>query len=286
MPSGPAQQMMVAVRKMLEWLVPLLLGLAILNGLMYFQQPRMIFFPWSALDATPADWGLDYEDLHFRTEDEVLLHGWFIPRPGAHRAVLFLHGNAGNVSHRRESIEIFHQLGLAVFIFDYRGYGQSSGTPSETGLYRDARAAWRQLTRDRGYAAADILIFGRSLGGAVAARLAAEVTPAGLILESTFSSARDFAHRVFPLLSRLVFLRYDFNAAQALGRVRAPLLVMHSRDDEIIPFELGRGLYAAASEPKHFVELHGDHNTGFIVSRPAYDQTLADFLAITQTRQQ
>ena len=276
--------MPVIVRKMTEWFVLPLLGVLLLNGLMYFQQPRMIFFPLRTLGATPTDWGYGYEDVTLEAEDGISLHGWYIPREGARRVVLFLHGNAGNISHRRESVEIFHQLGLGVFIFDYRGYGQSEGTPSEAGLYRDAFAAWRYLTGVRGFEAADIVIFGRSLGGAVAARLASEVTAGGVILESTFSSARDFTNVVFPLLSRLVILRYDLDAARAVGHVTSPVMVLHSRDDEIMPFELGRTLYAAASDPKRFVELRGDHNMGFIASRPDYERALEDFLAATQMR--
>jgi fermentation-respiration switch protein FrsA (DUF1100 family) len=264
---------------MADWLLFPLLGLLLLNGLMYLLQPRMLFFPSRVLDATPADWGLDYEDLTIRTDDGVALNGWFIPREGARRVVLFLHGNAGNISHRRDSVQIFHALGLHVLIIDYRGYGRSGGAPDEAGLYRDAAAAWGYLTRDRGFDAAQVLIFGRSLGGAVAAHLAAEVKAGGVILESSFSSARDVAHRVFPLLSRLVVLRYRFDAAGDIARARSPVMVLHSPDDEIMPFELGRRLYEAAPEPRRFVTLRGDHNGGFIVSRPAYDEALADFVA-------
>jgi len=264
---------------MTEWLLTALLGLLMLNGLMYLQQPRMIFLPSRALDATPADWGLNYQDEHFAADDGTALHGWFIPNPGARRVLLFLHGNAGNISHRGDSVRIFHSLGLAVFIFDYRGYGQSGGSPSEEGLYLDATAAWRHLTEVRGIAPQDIFIFGRSLGGAVAAQLASQVDAGGVILESSFSSARDAARALFPVLSRLIVLRYRFDAARALSQTRSPVMVLHSPDDEIMPAWLGRRLYAAAPQPKRFVELRGDHNTGFLASRPGYDRALAGFLA-------
>jgi len=269
------------MRKMITMLLVMLVGVAALNVLMYVQQPRMLFFPWPRLMATPADWGMAYEDVRLTADDGVALHGWYIPHEGAQRAVLFFHGNAGNISHRRESVEVFHRLGLDVLIFDYRGYGQSQGEPSEQGLYRDAHAAWRYLTGSRGIDPADIVIFGRSLGGAVAARLASEVAPDAVILESTFTSARDMARRVFPLLSRLVMLRYDFDSKDAVGRIGAPVLVLHSPDDEIIPYELGRDLYEAVPGPKRFVPLRGDHNNGFSHSRPDYDMTLRDFLAAT-----
>jgi hypothetical protein len=279
---GAAQVAPRILRPVVQWLLLPLVGILVLNGLMYLQQPRMIFFPSRALAATPTDWGLDYQDVALQASDGVELHGWWIPHDGADKTVLFLHGNAGNISHRGESITIFHRLGVNVFIPDYRGYGKSSGAPSEAGLYRDAAAAWQYLTVVRGIAPADIVIFGRSLGGAVAARLASEVPAGGVILESTFSSARDFAHMVFPVLSRLVVQRFEFDAARAAAGITAPLLVLHSADDEVVPIELGRRLYAAAAPPKRFVTLRGDHNSGFLVSRPDYDRALQDFLTLAR----
>jgi fermentation-respiration switch protein FrsA (DUF1100 family) len=257
------------------------LALAVLNGLMYLQQPAMTFFPERELSATPANWGFEYEEVWFDTQDGVRLHGWYIPRTGSKRALLFFHGNGGNISHRGDSIAIFHRLGLNVFIFDYRGYGRSQGTASERGLSRDAAAAWRYLTETKGFSGADIVIFGRSLGGAVAAALAADVRPEGLILESTLSSARDFANLAFPVLSRLVLLRYDFDTAEHLTRVTCPVLVLHSPEDEIMPFQLGEKVYRSANEPKVFVKMRGDHNSGFLQSQPDYEQELRRFLSTT-----
>jgi len=254
-------------------------GWGLLNLLFYVQQPAMVFMPLAGGGATPADLGLEYEPVALTAADGVELHGWFVPRQGAGQVVLFLHGNAGNISHRVASISLLHDLGVNVFIFDYRGYGHSRGAPTEQGLYLDAEAAWRHLRDARGFRDDEIIIFGRSLGGAVAVHLASRVEPGGLILESTFSSARDMARRVFPLLSRLVLLRYDFDSAARIAAVRAPLLVMHSPQDEIIPYDLGRRLYDAANEPKAFVNLNGDHNRGHIASRPYYDQVLAQYLA-------
>jgi fermentation-respiration switch protein FrsA (DUF1100 family) len=256
----------------------MLAALVLLNGFMFLLQPGMVFYPFPRLEATPEDWGLDYRDLTITARDGLDLHGWFIPHPGSRRVLLFFHGNAGNISHRGDSIRIFHRLGLSVLIIDYRGYGRSEGSPSEQGLYRDARAAWRWLTGEGGYAPEDIVVFGRSLGAAVAARLAAETDPAGLILESGFSSARDAARSIFPLISWLVIRRYDFDAARALASVRSPVLVLHSPDDEIIPYGLGRRLYEAAGEPKRFVDLRGGHNDGFLLSHPGYERALGEFL--------
>ena len=249
---------------MMTALVGALFALVVLNGWMFLQQPGMIFFPQRGLDATPADWGMSYEDVSLKSADDVELHG-----------------NAGNISHRGESIAIFRRLGLDVFIFDYRGYGASQGEPGEAGLYHDAAAAWRYLVETRGVSPGNIVIFGRSLGGAVAAQLASRVQPqpGGLILESTLSSARDFAQAAFPLLSRMLVVRYNFDSVARLAQVRCLVLVLHSPSDEIMPYRFGEKLYQFAHEPKRFVALSGDHNNGFLQSQPAYEQALADFLA-------
>ncbi|MBU1193157.1 MAG: alpha/beta hydrolase [Gammaproteobacteria bacterium] len=260
-------------------IVTAILGLVLLNGFMYLQQPSMIFYPTRELVSEPSDWGLDYTDVKLLTEDGVALHGWYIPRAGAQRALLFFHGNGGNISHRGDSIAIFHRLGFNVLIIDYRGYGQSEGRPSEAGLYQDAAAAWRYLTDERGFAGKDIVIFGRSLGGAVAAQLASRIEAGTLILESTLSSARDFATHAFPILSHVLYLRYGFDNVARLQKVNYPVLVLHSPDDEIMPYRLGEKVYAAAREPKQFVALHGDHNSGFLLSQPEYEQALRSFLA-------
>lgn len=264
--------------RFVQTLISILIALTLINGFMYLAQPGMIFFPRAALDATPQDWGLEYEDVNFHTKDGVKLHGWFIPRSGSKRVLLFFHGNAGNISHRGESVAIFHRLGLNVFIIDYRGYGASAGKPSELGLYRDARAAWRYLTVDRGFAPSQIVIFGRSLGGVVAAKLASQERAGALILESSLSSAKDAAREIFPLLSWLVILRYELDAAKYVRSVRSPVLVLHSADDEILPYHLGRKLFDAAPAPKRFVELRGGHNEGFILSQPDYERALGEFL--------
>jgi hypothetical protein len=252
---------------MLVGLAGLLLSLGLLNALFYIQQPGMVFFPYRTLEATPSDWGFEYEDVYFAAEDGERLHGWFIPSPGSRRVLLFFHGNAGNISHRGESIAIFHRLGLDVFIFDYRGYGRSEGAPSEEGLYADASAAWRYLTQTRGVPPQDIVAFGRSLGAAVAAELASREMPGALILESSFTS------------SRLIVLRYEFDTRARVARVSCPVLVLHSPEDEMIPFRLGEEVYRAANPPKAFVRMRGDHNSGFLRSQPEYQQSLGRFLS-------
>ena len=267
-------------RPMSSYVTSILIGLLLINAWMYFQQPKMIFFPFKVIEQTPADWGLEYEDVAIRTEDGFELNGWYLPAPGAQRVLLFFHGNAGNISHRRESLAIFHKLGLNVLIVDYRGYGKSEGSPSESGLYMDAMAAWSYLTEERGFAANKVVIFGRSLGGAVATNLASRVEVSGLILESTFTSARDFAKAVFPMLSRILVMRFGLNTDEAIQQVHNPVLVLHSPDDDIIPFHLGERVFELANEPKQFFSMHGDHNSGFYLSQPEYEQTLAEWLAM------
>jgi len=263
---------------MVSGVISVLVSIGLLSGMLYLMQPSMVFFPSRDLTATPGQWGLAYEDVTIDTADGLRLHGWFLPHEGSNEVLLFLHGNGGNISHRGESLLIFQRLGLNVLIIDYRGYGRSEGTPSEDGLYEDARSAWRYLTEIRSYRAGQIIIFGRSLGGAVAVKLATEQEPAKVILESTFSSARDMASSLMPVLSKIVVLRYRFDSLAHIAQLQAPLLVLHSPDDETIPFRLGEKLYEAADAPKQFAKLKGDHNYGFIESQPSYERALGRFL--------
>jgi fermentation-respiration switch protein FrsA (DUF1100 family) len=255
----------------------IIIGILVLNAWFYFLQPSMLFYPYEQLEAIPTDWGLQYENVELVTSDNIQLHGWYIPGKRSDKALLFFHGNGGNISHRGDSLKIFHQLGLNVLIIDYRGYGLSKGELSEQGMYRDAMAAWKYLL-GRGFKNNDIIIFGRSLGGAIATYLASNVKPAALILESTFSSVRDMASRIMPLISNLVYLRFSFNAVSKIKEISVPLLVLHSPDDEIIPFRLGQKVFDAANAPKYFYELTGGHNDGFIESMPGYQQMFETFI--------
>jgi len=268
--------------KLAAILTHVLLGLLLAGILIWWLQPRMIFYPIRPLQSTPAEWGMAYEDARLTTEDGVALHGWLVPAARSRTAppstLLFFHGNAGNISHRRDSIAIFNDIGLDVLIIDYRGFGRSEGSVSERGLYRDAAAAWRWLTQTRGIPPEDIAIFGRSLGGAVATELAARTEPAALIIESSFDDLGSLAEEHYRLLSRLIPLRYRFPAAQHMAAVRCPVLILHSPEDRIVPHRLGQKLFAAASAPKTFVDLRGGHNDGFLRSQPQYQEALANFL--------
>ena len=258
-----------------------IMTLGIISVYVYFMQSRMLYYPnmpGRELTATPADIGLEYQDVSLTTEDGIELHGWFIPGSEQHRTLLFFHGNAGNISHRLESIQLFHRLGLNVFIFDYRGFGQSAGSPTEQGTYLDSQAAWSYLTKIRALNANEIIVFGRSLGGAIATWLANRNTPAMLILESTFTSVPAMAQRFYPFLPVRLLTRFQYNSLALVKNLACPLLIAHSRDDEIIPYEEGRQLFKAAPEPKQFLEMRGGHNDGFIVSGPAYESGLRAFI--------
>lgn len=252
-----------------------------LGLLLFLTQERLVFIPTVELDWRPSDEGLAYEEASFVTADGIRLHAWFLPTSAPPRGtVLFCHGNAGNIGHLLDSARIYLDLGLNVLLFDYRGYGKSEGKPSERGVYLDAEAAWRWLVEDRGIAPADILVVGRSLGGAPAARLAGTVSPAprALILESVFSSIPDMAAAHYPVYPKFLS-RITLSTERFVRDVRCPVLSIHSREDEIAPFRLGRKVFASANEPKTFRELRGDHNGCYFIDEASYRRILAEFLA-------
>lgn len=261
------------------------MGVGIYLGLLlllYGMQSRLIHLPGvpgRELTATPAEIGLDWDDVTLDAEDGVQLHGWYLPGPdGARHTVLFFHGNAGNISHRLDSLEIFHDLGAAVLIIDYRGYGRSEGSPSEEGLYRDGRAAWDYLAEQRDVPPEEIIAFGRSLGAAVAAHVATEREVGGVILESAFTSAPDMAAELYPLFPVRQLARIHYPTRDFARDLRAPVLVVHSPDDDIIPFHHGEAVYEAAPEPRQFLQIEGDHNTGFMRSGELYTDGLREWL--------
>ena len=263
----------------------LLLSLAaiyvLLSAMLYLMQNKMVFLanlPGRELTATPEDAGFAFQDVSITTSKGAQIHGWFVPAEQSKATVLFFHGNAGNISHRLDSIAIFRELGLDVFIIDYQGYGQSDGKASEKNTYQDALAAWEYLVSERDIAPGNIVIFGRSLGGAVASWLAAQTTPAAVILESTFTSAPDMAFRLYPFLPVRLLTRLKYPVMENVGRLSSPLLVIHSRQDEIIPFDMGESIFAAAPEPKQMLVLTGDHNGGFMINRRQYLAALGKFL--------
>lgn len=248
----------------------------------YFAQAGMLYLPdlpSRELVASPQEIGLNYENIELRTEDGVRLHGWYIPAVANRGTLLFFHGNAGNISHRLESIRIFHKLKLSVFIFDYRGYGRSEGSPSEAGTQSDARAAWRFLTEERRIAPGKIIFFGRSLGAAVAAQLATQTQPGALIIESAFTSVPDVAAEIYWWLPVRWLTRFDYATRDYVAQGQGPVLVVHSPEDEIIPYRHGEAIFTAAHAPKEMLRLRGGHNDGFLLSGEHYVQGLDGFLS-------
>jgi len=245
---------------------------------MYLMQSSLVYHPQGELLATPSTAGLDYEEVTFQTSDDIELHGWHVPADSAHLTVLYFHGNAGNISGRLETIQLLHELGLNVFIFDYRGYGKSEGSPSEQGTYRDAEAAWNYLRSDKNIANSSIVIMGRSLGGSVAAWLAAQKSPAASVIESTFTSATDLGADLYPWLPVRWIMNFEYNTLKHIKQINSPLFMAHSRDDQIVPFHHGQQLFEAANAPKTFVELRGSHGSGFWETGAKYRNELRQFL--------
>jgi uncharacterized protein len=250
---------------------------------------RLIFFPTREHDGgTPASIGAGYEDVSLETSDGISIHAWFVPASeeaeggssaDRHRlVVLFFHGNAGNVSHRLDKLAALHGLGVAVLLVDYRGYGSSAGTPDEPGLYRDADAAYDWVVA-RGFARDAIVLYGESLGGTVATELAARRDVAGLILESTPSSIVGVARHHYPFVPVGMLLSARFDAVSRIAKVAAPILILHSPDDEIVPFAMAEEMRSAARSPTQLVRLRGGHNDGFLIAGQIYEQALREFLA-------
>lgn len=253
-------------------------GYVVFALILFFMQARFVFVPSREIEADPSDIGLRYENVDFVSPDIVDLHGWYIPAEKERAVLLFCHGNAGNISHRLESIQLFNRLGLSVFIFDYRGYGRSGGEPSEEGTYKDAVGAWQWLIDKKQYAPERIVVFGRSLGGAVAAHLASEKNPKVLIIESAFTSVGDMGARIYPYMPVKLLIRYHYRTIDYIDRVKCPVMVIHSPDDELVSFKQGRRLYDAAREPKEFLEITGGHNGGFLEEPDIYSNGFDSFL--------
>jgi fermentation-respiration switch protein FrsA (DUF1100 family) len=264
--------------KMLRLLVYLGLVVLLLGGVR-FVLPLFVFMPSARIEYTPSSLGVSYDDVDLTTSDNVRLHGWHIPAPNARATLLFFHGNAGNISHRLSSIKIFLDLGLSVFIIDYRGYGQSEGKPSIDGTKLDALAAWRWLTESKKIPPGKVIVFGRSLGGAVAMELTRAANPGALILESTFSSLSDMAP--FPSFIAPFLLGGDFwNSVETASGLTVPTLSIHSPQDEIVPYRQGRRVFEAVAGEKAFLEIQGDHNSGFLDSFDDYVAGLDRFLTM------
>jgi uncharacterized protein len=242
-------------------------------------EKRFIFFPEKRIVSTPADAGLDFEELYLSTPDGVRIHAWFIPAPDSRKTLLWFHGNGGNISHRVGHLRLLRQaLKISVLMVEYRGYGQSDGTVTEEGTYRDALTAYDYLLTRPEIERGAIVVYGQSLGAAVAVEVAVQRNISGLILEAPFTSIREMAKVVFPWLpiGRLLSTRYD--VLSKIGRVTAPLLVFHGDQDEVVPYALGQQVFKAAADPKTFYPIPGaGHNNIYSVGGQDYWRALSQF---------
>jgi fermentation-respiration switch protein FrsA (DUF1100 family) len=239
-----------------------------------------VYYPTRQIRANPGVVGLRYQDVYLVTDDQVRLHGWFVPCEDAVGTLLIFHGNGGNIGDRVSWIEMLHTLGVHILIIDYRGYGRSEGKPFESGLYRDALAAYNWWERERKSRGEKLVLFGESLGGAVAVQLAGKVSPSGLILQSTFSSARDMAKTMFPIGLLQPLINVYFDSAKAIAGVTCPKLIIHGTHDEIVPFQLGKRLFDLAPPPKSFYAVpEAGHNDLPWVAGVEYHSRLKGFLS-------
>jgi fermentation-respiration switch protein FrsA (DUF1100 family) len=258
---------------------PLLIAGVLLLVLPVLFEKSLIYHPIRDHEVTARELGLEHENVTLVADDGVRLDAVFLPAKDSRVTVLFTHGNAGNLSHRLDRTIFLHaRLGADVLLFDYRGYGRSEGSPDEEGTYRDARAAYRWLTEERKVAADRLVLFGESLGSAIALDLAVSRPCRALVLEAPFTSVPDMARVVFPFLPRS-FVRTQYDNLDKVRRLRVPLLVLHGERDEIVPFAQGRRLFEAAPEPKRFFPIPGaGHNDTYLVGGDAYWRTVAEFL--------
>ncbi len=250
-------------------------GFTVLLSLM---QSGLVYHPAKSVTVTPENIGLSYVDVTFISGDGLSLNGWWIPADDSRGILLYCHGNAGNICNRLEILRILNRLGMSTFIFDYRGYGNSEGRPDEEGTYQDAEAALGWIVETQECRAEDIVFLGRSLGGAVAARLAKHTRPRALILESSFTSIPDMGKALHPFLPVRLLSRFSYATIEYIKEVTCPVLVIHSIEDDLVPYDHGRRIFEAAPEPKTFFEISGGHNDGYLITGERYIEGVRSFL--------
>jgi uncharacterized protein len=243
-----------------------------------FLEQKTLYHPDKDIPETPQNMGIVCENVNFRTSNGVMLNGWFIPRKDAQVTVLYCHGNAGNMYHRLHKVKFFHEMGVNFFIFDYRGFGKSAGSPSEKGLYQDAQSAYDYVASRSDVNKDKIVVYGKSLGGPVAADLCNNRTARALILEGSFASVALRAQQLYPFLPMKLLVTQQYDTIAKVKDLRIPKLIAHGRQDEVISFSHGEKLFAAAAEPKRFLPFEGGHNDDVYVTSPAYKDELLNFL--------
>ncbi len=280
---SPARSLCCAARS--KWVkvgVLVALGFILITVMLRWFEQRQVYFPDGFMTATGAELSRPYEDVFFPSAGTVRLNGWFFPAepqsPRASLVILYCHGNAGNISYRLEICRALLETGVAVFLFDYRGYGRSTGRPSEEGTCLDAVAAYQWLL-NKGFAPTNIIAYGESLGGGVATELATRRQTGGLVLQSTFTSLPELGAELFPWLPVRWLSTIQYRTLSKLPRLHVPVVVMHSRQDELIGFHHAERNFAAAPEPKLFCELKGGHNHP-LADRDRYIAGIESFLRL------
>jgi hypothetical protein len=256
--------------------------LVLFAGMLVACERQLIYHPMTYPQGywEPQSLGVSAEDIEFVAEDGVKLHGWYVQSPDAKATLLWFHGNAGNITHRLENIKLLESLKLNIFIFDYRGYGKSDGEPAEKGLYLDSQAAYNYLINEKNIAPEKLVLFGRSLGGVFAVDVAANNPAAGLILESVFTTAKDMAKAMFPVLPIGWAIRSKLDNVSRVPNLEIPKLILHGDRDEVVPYKLGRQVFSAAAEPKEFYAIKGaGHNDTIFAGGASYFSTLDKFIS-------
>ena len=252
-----------------------------ISCLFFALQSHVLYQPSSYVDRTPQDIGLAYHEISFNASDGVQLSGWYIPNNSSKGTILFCHGNAGNIAHRLEYLRILHRQGFSVFIFDYRGYGNSQGRTTEKGTYLDVEAALDYLVQNTNVSESEVILYGRSLGGAAAINVAQEHSPKMLIIDSSFISypkiSSDVLSSFFLPIPVKMLARFEYNSIELIQKITCPVLVIHSRNDEVIPYSHSKELFNNANEPKEFLTISGTHNDGFLSSEN-YETGLNNFI--------
>ncbi len=258
-------------------------GYLLIAAYLFFGQNSQVYHPPTGHTATPAQWGMEYETVHLSSGEHTLTNWWIPASDQAEKTILFFHGNATNISEMVDFVDLFRSLDLNVFLLDYRGYGKSEGRPTEAGTDADADAAWRYLVSDKGIAPEEIVVYGHSLGGGVAAGLASQRQIGGLILDGTFTSVPDVGAEIYPYLPVKLMARIFYPTKERIAKLHLPILIIHSKDDEVIPFSHGEKLFAAANEPKMFHQAQGSHHAGFTSGGLISREVLKEFLAGLET---
>jgi fermentation-respiration switch protein FrsA (DUF1100 family) len=243
-------------------------------------QSYFVYRPDKEMTKDPFNIRLYFEEIIFKASDGTDLSGWFIPVKNHKGVILVLHGKSGNISKRLAFINYFsRRMGLSTFIIDYRGYGKSEGKPGERGTYLDSEAAWKYLTKVRRIKPGDVIIFGRSLGGPIAAWLASKVKARALILESTFTTIKDIVTQMYPFLPVKRFFKFEYPTIDYLKKVHSPVLIIHSSEDDYIPFSHATELYGAANKPKQLLKIKGSHSNNYLISEDIYIEGIKSFLS-------